>query len=66
MKVLRVFPDLTLLHVVLLRILEALLKVLFNLLEERILPMFQSPFDVVKGYRPLDLLVVIRILSLGR
>lgn len=66
MKVLRVLPDLTLLHVVLLRILEALFEVLFNLLEERISPMLQIAFDVVEGYRSLDLLVVIGILSLGR
>lgn len=62
MKVFSVLPDLTLLHVILLRVLETLFKVLLDLVEERILSMFQPTFDLVKSYRSLDLLVVIGIL----
>ena len=62
----RVLPDLTLLHVVLLRVLETLFKVLLDLVEERILAMFQPTPDLVESYRSLDLLVVIGILSFRR
>ena len=66
MKVFRVLPDLTLLHVVLLRVLETLFKVLLDLVEERILSMLQPTPDLVESYRSLDLLVVIWILSFRR
>ena len=61
-----VLPDLTLLHVVLLRVLETLFKVLLDLVEERILSMLQPTPDLVESYRSLDLLVVIWILSFRR
>lgn len=64
MQVFGVLPDLTLLHVVLLRILEALLDVLLDLFEERILPRLQSTLDIIKSYGSFDLFVVVRVLSL--
>lgn len=66
MEVFGVLPDLTLLHVVLLRVLETLFKVLLELVEERILSMLQPTPDLVESYRSLDLLVVIWILSFRR
>lgn len=64
-QVLRVFPDLTLLHVVLLRILEALLEVSLHLVKERVAAPVQPTFDVVQGNWTLDLLIVVGILPFG-
>ena len=61
-----IFPDLTLLDVVLLRVLEALLEVRPNLLEERILSTLKSFLDVIEGYGPLDLVIVVGVLPFGR
>ena len=47
MQVFRVSPDLTLLDIVLLCVLEALLKVRPDLLKERILSTLESFLDVV-------------------
>ena len=66
MEVFGVLPDLTLLHVVLLRVLETLFKILLDLVEERILSMLQPTLDLVEGDRSLDLLVVIGVLSFRR
>ena len=66
MEVFRVSPDLTLFHVVLLRVLEAQLEVCLDLFEERILAAFESLLDVIEGYGPLDLLVIVGILPFGR
>ena len=65
MEVFRVFPDLTLLHVILLRILEAQLEIPPHVVEERITSTFQSFLDVIEGYWTLDLVIVVGILAFG-
>ena len=66
MEVFGVLPDLTLLHVVLLRVLEALLKVSLHLLEERIAAAVQPSLDIVESYWTLDLVVIVGVLSFRR
>lgn len=59
-----VFPDWTVLHVVLLGILEAEFKVLSDCIEVRVFSSFYPRLDLVEGDWILDLLVVIRVLTL--
>ena len=66
MEILCVFPNLTFFHVVLLCVLEALFKVLFDFVKKSILSGVQLTLDVVEGYRTFDLNIVVGILSLGR
>ena len=63
MEVFCILPDWTVLHVVLLRVLEAEFEVLSDCIEGRVLSGFYPGFDLVEGDWILDLLVVIRVLT---
>ena len=65
-KVFRVLPDGTILHVVLLGVLEAELEVESDCVESWILSGFYPRLDLVESDWILDLLKVIRVLTLGR
>ena len=59
-----VLPDWTVLHVVLLGVLEAEFKVLSDRIEVRIFSSFYPRLDLVEGDWILDLLEVVRVLTL--
>ena len=59
-----VLPDWTVLHVVLLGVLEAEFKVLSDRIKVRVLSSFYPRLDLVEGDWILNLLVVIRVLTL--
>ena len=59
-----ILPDWTILHVVLLGVLEAKFEVLSDCIEARVLSGFYPRLDLVEGDWILDLLVVIRVLTL--
>lgn len=59
-----VLPDWTVLHVVLLGVLEAEFEVLSDRIEVRIFSSFYPRLDLVEGDWILDLLEVVRVLTL--
>jgi len=63
MEVFCILPDWTVLHVVLLRVLEAEFEVLPDCVEVRVLPCFYARLDFVECDWILDLLVVVRVLA---
>ena len=63
MEVFCVFPDGTILHVVLLGVLEAEFEVLSDFIEVRVLSRLYPSLDLVEGDWILNLLVVIRVLT---
>ena len=66
MKVFCILPNGTVLHVVLLGVLETEFEVLSYCIEGRVLSGLYPRLDLVEGDWILDLLVVIRILTLRR
>lgn len=64
MKVFCILPDGTILHVVFLGVLEAEFEVLSDCIKVRVLCGFYPRLDLVEGDWILDLLVVIRVLTL--
>lgn len=63
MEVFCIFPDWTILHVVLLGVLEAEFEVLSDFIEVRVLSRLYPSLDLVEGDWILNLLVVIRVLT---
>lgn len=63
MQEFRVLEYLTLLHVVSLGVAEASFEILSNGVEGSIFPNFESGLDILESYGPLDLQVVVWILS---
>ena len=63
MEVFCIFPDGTILHVVLLGVLEAEFEVLSDFIEVRVLSRLYPSLDLVEGDWILNLLVVIRVLT---
>ena len=63
MEVFCIFPDGTILHVVLLGVLEAEFEVLSDFVEVRVLSRLYPSLDLVEGDWILNLLVVIRVLT---
>ena len=61
-----ILPDWTILHVVLLRVLEAEFEVMSDCIEVGILSGFYPRLDLVEGDWILYLLVIIRVLTLRR
>ena len=62
-KVFCILPDWTILHVVLLRVLEAESEVLSDCVDAGILFGFHPRLDLVEGDRILDLLVIVRVVT---
>jgi len=62
-KVFGILPDWTILHVVLLRVLEAEFQVLSDCVEAGVLFSFYPRLDFVEGDRILDLLVIVRVVA---
>ena len=62
-KVFGILPDWTILHVVLLRVLEAEFEVLSDCVEAGIFFGFYPRLDLVEGDRILDLLVIVRVVA---
>ena len=63
MEVFCIFPDGTILHVVLLGVLEAEFEVLSDFIEVGVLSRLYPRLDLVQGDWILNLLVVIRVLT---
>lgn len=64
MEELCILPDLTLLYVVLLRVLEAGFEILLAVIKGQVFEGFKFVFDIVECDGTLDHLVIIRVLSL--
>ena len=63
MQELGILKYLTILHVVTFGVAKACFQVLSNGVERRILSRFQLCLDVIESYRPLDLGVIVGVLS---
>jgi len=62
-KVFCILPDWTILHVVLVRVLEAELKALSDCVDASVLFSFHPRLDLVEGDQILDLLVRVRVVK---